>query len=231
MELTAYGRTVKLNPGDSGDWIAGRIMARNDFYERDLLEDIKKRVAGGVAVDVGAHVGNHTVWLAGVCDLKVVALEPDSASLSLLLINVEANNFHGNVKVIDKAAGAVAGKGWIKHPYPSNTGRNCLKLDPAGVVEVITIDSLELEDVSVIKIDVEGGELEVLKGAERTIERWRPLLYVEADGDVRHKAVASWLEKRGYAQFGRFARTPTWGFQARVGRPRSPVRVQVSAAI
>ena len=74
-----------------------------------------------------------------------------------------------------------------------------VKLD----VPVATLDSFDLEAVDMIKIDCEGFELQVLKGAVETLKRWRPALIVEQKPDncsrYGHDDLAAllWLEKRG----------------------------------
>lgn len=187
----------------------GRMCTRGDVYEASLLQDIRTRSAR-LALDVGAHIGVHTIWLSALCGYKVVAIEPTPATAAKLRANVAANGLTDRVVVMEAAAGAASGRGRMEERSEVNTGMNRLVLDPAGPVEVITIDSLEVRP-ALIKIDVEGEEMAVLEGAAATIERHKPLLYVEGD----MKTLDLWAAAHGYRRFGRYAVTPVYGYRAR----------------
>ncbi|WP_051854721.1 FkbM family methyltransferase [Streptomyces sp. NRRL B-1347] len=225
VPLAAHGATVQLDV-DPGDHIGARIARGRDWYERDLLEDLRHRVRRGrTAVDVGAHIGNHTSWLAAVCGLHVVALEPSPQARAQLLRNVFLSRLGEQVDVICAAAGAENGRAVMQAGPAGNTGMARAAADPSGDVRVLTIDSLGLTDVGLIKIDVEGGELDVLRGALNTIRRDRPVLYVETAAD-RLPDVDALLAPLRYARFGRYAITPTYGYA-----PTEHGQVRLSAAI
>ncbi len=66
-------------------------------------------------------------------------------------------------------------------------------------VPCLPLDSLELDSVTLIKIDVDGGELAVLRGAARTVERELPALFVELETRIQPLApVLEWTAARGY---------------------------------
>lgn len=225
VTLSAHGATVRLDV-DSGDHIGSRIARRLDWYERDLLEDARNRVRrGGVAVDVGAHIGNHTTWFAAVCGLRVVAIEPNAQSRAQLLRNVHLSRLADQVDVIGAAAGAAKGKARLQQPRRSNTGMARAVRDRAGNIPVVPLDSLGLSDVTLIKIDVEGGEMDILRGARETIQRDRPVLYIETEGK-RLRQVDDFLTEYGYAKFGQYAITPTYGYA-----PAGHGQVRLSAAV
>ena len=179
-----------------------------------MLEDLRGRVApGGVAVDVGAHIGNHTLWMAAICGLDVVAIEPNPQSVAFLRENVALNGLGARVRVLQMAAGAVPGRGAMPRIPAWNTGLGRVHHDPKGPVQVGTIDGLALPAVAVMKIDVEGAEVAVLEGARDTVARCRPLIYVEADGPTRYGALSDWMAAAGYVRFARFAHpTPRYGY-------------------
>jgi FkbM family methyltransferase len=204
-----YSQSITF-PATTADHI-GRLLARGECYEADLLRDMRRRVGRRVAVDVGAHLGGHTVWLAGVCGLHVVAIEPNPTLAAMLRANVDANHLQRHVRVLQVAAGATAARGHLL-PDDTNSGMGRVALDPQGSVEVVTLDSLELADVALVKIDVEGSEMEVLAGAQETIDRWHPLLYVES---LDPESLTCWMQERGYEMFGRYATTPVYGFAHR----------------
>jgi hypothetical protein len=82
-------------------------------------------------------------------------------------------------------------------------------------VEIVTLDEVLGEPrIDVIKIDVEGWELDVLRGATVTLERHRPLLYIEAMQN-QFDAVRAHLSAAGYVCWKRFNATPTFLFMPR----------------
>jgi len=143
----------------------------------------------GVFVDIGAYVGFYTV-LAARHGWKVAAFEPDPINAILLRYNIAFHGVGDKVVIVDKAAGDV--HGWAMFSISSSPSessftkylRDELRLLDI-VVEVVTIDSvlesLGIGDVEnlVMKVDVEGFGLRVLRGARRTIERFRPFILFE----------------------------------------------------
>jgi FkbM family methyltransferase len=197
----------------------GRIISRGTWYEQDLLNDARRRVRGpGLAVDVGAHIGNHALWFALAMRLNVVALEPNPDSYSLLARNVAINELSAPdpvgpwVRLLPVAAGARRGWGRVQPPaLAHNSGTVAVQRDreqqEAGQVPITTLDELGLDDVRLIKVDVEGAAASVLVGARGLIDAQSPVIYAEGD----QAAIAEVLP-HGYECFGRFAKTPTFGF-------------------
>jgi FkbM family methyltransferase len=206
-------RTVMLDAGvraarievDETDHI-GRIISRGSWYERDLLDDAARRVTGpGTAVDVGAHIGNHTLWFAIAMGLYVVALEPNPVSYSQLAMNVADN--HVDARLIAAAAGRAEAWASVQPPaIAGNSGTASVTVE-GGPVPVFALDELQLTDVRLLKVDVEGAAVDVLAGAARLLAEQSPVVYAEGDRDE----IAAALPE-DYRCFGRFAKTPTWGF-------------------
>jgi FkbM family methyltransferase len=199
----------------------GRIITRGTWYEQDLLDDARHRVAGpGLAVDVGAHIGNHALWFALAMRLNVVALEPNPDSYSQLARNVAINELSAPdpvgpwVRLLPVAAGARRGWGRVQPPaLQGNSGTVSVKRDrgddqqDGGQVPITTLDELRLDDVRLIKVDVEGAAASVLVGAAELIAAQSPVIYAEGDRAAIQDALPE-----GYRCFGRFAKTPTFGF-------------------
>src|SRR5690625_1702857 len=83
----------------------GAHYARGTWYEHALLRDAQQRVHGpGLAIDVGAHIGGHTMWFALAMGLDVIAIEPNPSSYARLTNTVAANST-ANVQTIPAAAG------------------------------------------------------------------------------------------------------------------------------
>jgi FkbM family methyltransferase len=154
-----------------------------------LLRCLLKVLRQGVFVDVGAYVGFYTV-LAAKHGWRVVAFEPNPINLILLRYNIALHGVGDRVVIVDKVAGDAHGYARFSlSTSPSESSftkylRDELKLLNVDV-EVVTIDSvlksIGVKDVEslVIKVDVEGFGLRVLRGAAKTIERFRPFILFE----------------------------------------------------
>lgn len=146
---------------------------------------------GVVALDCGANIGIYTLeWARLMTDWGfVMSFEPQDRIFYALAGNVAINNLF-NVKAFNRAVGASNGPVMMPAPdyqQPGQFGGLNLygradigqEIKSAAPIEVVTIDSLGLTRVDFIKIDIEGMELEALKGARETIARNRPYLLVE----------------------------------------------------
>lgn len=150
---------------------------------------------GATILDIGANVGALTVPLACAVGPKgrVLAFEPQTFLHRILRANAAVNNLAAVVSPLRLAVGEAAGR--IDVPifeYASlgNFGgfdislrdfsRQPIRPIASEPVDVVAVDDLGLAACDLMKIDVEGMELEVIAGATRTIGRFRPILYLEA---------------------------------------------------
>jgi FkbM family methyltransferase len=203
-----------LEPFD-GDHIS-KTHALGRFYELDLLEAIRELKLGGTYVDVGAHIGNHSAFFARFCpSRKVIALEAQHGPVQeALFANVPAD--------VEVVAPALVGSGrprgrWADRPNAEgNSGM--ASWAASGREETRTLDSILRHrttpgGVSLIKIDVEGLEPDVILGASETVNRERPVLVVEG---VDNESIRRTLDNvcSGYEPTrGPLCATPTyiWG--------------------
>ncbi len=176
---------------------------------------------GMTVVDVGAYIGSHTVKLAQLTKPGIVyAFEPQEDIHQILSHNIELNGLGDYVTAYKMALGdqSCSTKMNTEPKKPAdlekktNRGTNFVLgcLDDTGdplAFEMRTLDSFKLDNVGFIKIDVEGAQLLVLKGAEETIKRNKPVMLIEMNPSIRdfshHKGtspeeVIQWLEERGY---------------------------------
>ena len=160
---------------------------------------------GGLVLDVGAQIGLFTLLAARRVgpEGRVIALEPEPSNHALLLRNVALNRLQ-NVTVIRKAASSVPG---LRSLFLSavNPGIHSLSFhvgDRAVQVETLTLDRLAKEagqsGVSLLKVDVEGEELEVLKGAASLLPVTRDIVLEVDGGDREFQAVAQYLSQYGF---------------------------------
>lgn len=187
--------------GLSGEFVFERIRSAGTFYELNLLEKIAELGPNqsGLAVDVGANIGNHTVFFAKHLGLRVLSIEPEALNVNLLRENIEANGLLDPVEVLPVAAMAKAGTVALEQRIDGNRGTFSAHASDTGVASMALDELVGDEDVALIKIDVEGAELEVLLGAERILRSQKPLVVVEAHGSADRAAMNHFFASREYA--------------------------------
>jgi FkbM family methyltransferase len=139
--------------------------------------------SGAVFLDVGAYIGPYAILAARASGAagRVLALEPDPKNRRQLDKNLALNGIT-NCTVVPLAAWSRAGQiGWRKAEQPDWHGAS--DETDSHTTEAITLDDLvarqRLDRVDWIKMDIEGGEVEALRGAQMTLQRFRPTLFIE----------------------------------------------------
>ncbi len=196
------------------DHVADLIRAEGSFYELSMLDDMASRCPEDHCVlDVGAHVGNHSIYLAKVAGLGVVSCEPNAESFEFLNKSVQANRLKNRVTLHNTAVGATSGRGHSVSAAEGNSGCATFDVDSAGDVPMVCVDELKFEaPVGVIKIDVEGMELQVLQGAVKCLYRDAPYVYVEAHDREHYLGLRTFFRAQGYLPVRAFNATPTFLF-------------------
>lgn len=189
-----------------------KCLKAGDFYERALLDRLAGIKRPGVWVDVGAHIGNHSVFLAGL-GVPTISIEPNPALLPLLRENLARNRSNGIVLGSALQAIAAPQVGYLPGP-PQNTGMGRLTPEspwtvPATTLDLVCDQLLNGQPLAGVKIDVEGSELEVLRGGLQAIRRHRPTLAIECATRDALQQVETLLGP-AYRQVGQFCATPTY---------------------
>jgi FkbM family methyltransferase len=167
-------------------------------WSPELIEIFRQYARPGTtAIDVGAHIGSLTVPLAiqvGPTG-RVYAFEPQRTVYRELFHNLKLNQLdHATPLML-----AVSSAPGMLEMDPPQFDDGFTRVGKGGErVEARTLDSFGFSDVSLIKIDVEGHEIEVLKGAEQTIRKWHPALIVETGRKHKEQFLEPMLEKWGY---------------------------------
>lgn len=191
LKQCKYGKMLFI---DKDIWVGKSLNVYGEWAEGEL-ELMKTLIKpGDTVLDVGANVGTHTLALSQfVGNGKVYAFEPIRLLYYMLCGNVAINNIE-NVICHQYAVGSITGKiavpeididandtfaGTILHDYPNRVTK--YKYKGTQEVPIVKIDDLNLDGCKLIKVDVEGMEADVLKGAINTIEKFRPYLYLESD--------------------------------------------------
>ena len=157
-------------------------MEKRSFEE--IIKILKVRT-NSVFIDVGAHIGRYSLILAKMFpNAKIIAVEPDPETYQALIRGIEANK----IKDITALNIALSDFDGIANLYRKR-GTRILSLvkheDSFNIVELpvkhldIIVEKLKVSRVNAIKIDVEGAELHVVKGALNTITRYKPILIIE----------------------------------------------------
>ena len=212
---------VIVLPDWQTDYIQGVLANKAVPYELDMLQAMRDVLAADdLVLDVGANIGNHTLYLAMVVGCRVLAFEPNPQLTDPLQESIVANNLEDRVTLIGKGVGAAQAKGAFLNLKPDNLGAQPLTLvaeaksSQDGMLEVIPLDSMEFnQTVKAIKIDVEGMELDVLKGASKILEKHRPELFIESQDMEQFAAIHDHLEALGYVYWQTFNATPTNWFR------------------
>lgn len=176
------GRLVNGMPieVDPRDLVSAEIL-RSGMWESETVRFVWGWLRGGMTVlDVGAHVGQYTLLASGLVGPagRVIAFEPHPVLGPVLRRNVARAGCQ-NVTVLPVALGRAPGLGTLVLNPPDNFGGSSLQPDEASAhyaratVEVTTLDGaldrLGGPPVDLVKIDVEGAELDVLDGGRRTL--------------------------------------------------------------
>jgi FkbM family methyltransferase len=217
LTLDRHGQTLRFD--DSGFTeppYVYRSLLKGQAYEEPFLEHIRKAGREGVYVDVGAHLGTHTVWFATLCpSTKVHAFEPVGRYAEVVRRNIADNGLEDKVTVHQVGLSAEAGSATNFMSTPHQVG---FTEQAEGVTETFPVkrlDDVVRGPVAVIKIDVEGMEADVLKGARRILSRHRPAVYAESWDAEHAEVVLAALAPYGYRPTGKvFNSSPTHEYVA-----------------
>jgi len=165
---------------------------------------------GGCFYDVGAHIGYYSLIAARLVGEtgQVVAFEPDPDNLELLRTNCERNDLHG-VAICTNAAWSHGGKVEFQRGSDNSrmTGRvvdqssqQAASRSHSLFCNAVTLDLFAMQNrpPSFVKIDVEGGEVEVLKGARTLLAEVGPTLLIEVHDEVSVDAILEILFPLAY---------------------------------
>jgi FkbM family methyltransferase len=190
-------------------YVGGSLKKYGEFSEgeQQLFRQIVR--PGALVIEVGANIGAHTVGLAKLAgsDGEVHAFEPQRLVFQTLCANLALNHC---INVFARQYAVSATPGILYVPampvdQRANFGGVSLVGMPAGeAVHAITIDSMDLPACHFLKVDVEGMEIDVLNGAQRTIDAYRPILYVENDREDKSQSLLELIFSLDYRAYWHF---------------------------
>jgi FkbM family methyltransferase len=180
-------------------WAGRSFDLYGEAYEPQVSFMLKFVRSGDVVIDAGANIGSMTIPLAQAVgpDGAVIAIEPQQFLYYVLCGNIAANNLY-NVRAIHKAVEADSLQKLFcpSARLKSNDGvpfyddhlqhyggvflTDEPRSDTDDVIQTIALDDLELPRLNFLKLDIEGAEVAALEGAEKTIRRCRPIMFIES---------------------------------------------------
>ncbi len=190
------------------DTVISKSIRENGDYAREEKVLLAELLAeGDTAVDVGANIGSHTLFFARQVggDGRVYSFEAQRFLFQILCANVALNSLR-NVWCVPSALGNRQGRVDVPVPdYGRDNNYGGFSLDFATFKEsgyMQRLDDIPLEGCHLIKIDVEGMELDVLQGAQKTIATFRPMLYLENNRPDKSEALLGFIRiELGYQVF------------------------------
>ncbi|KAB2713839.1 FkbM family methyltransferase [Brucella intermedia] len=215
VHISEGGLEYSIYLPDRGvDYIQTYIFNQKLPYERDMLINMCSHLQKGeIVLDIGANVGNHTLYLAGVGQAKVLAFEPNRHLADAIRRSVQLSGLEDAVTVLNIGLGKISAHAHFEKDIPENLGAQKLEVGD-GELEIARLDDQKIPSpVKIIKIDVEGMELDVLEGGRNLILRDRPLLYIESATEASYRQISTYLAELGYGYWEGFNATPTHCFR------------------
>jgi FkbM family methyltransferase len=208
IPVALRGTSLVLHDGPYGcfilrqpDLISDHILA-GGFWDAHLKSVIERAGANCTAIDAGAYLGFHTVYMSRYFR-TVHAFEPQTEIYQMLCANLLLNNCRNVIAVRaalydEPGFMRVAGRTQQEIPVPSQA--NNIDYDRIGNAAALafrpadagskaatpaqTVDQLDLTDLGFMKVDTQGSDLHVLRGARTTIQRCRPIVAVEFEREL-----------------------------------------------
>jgi FkbM family methyltransferase len=176
---------------DLSDHVIGLNILRGG-YEREEIEFVRSVLAAGdTAIDVGAHIGFFTMEMAAMVGPtgEIHSFEPFAPNADLLERSIDENRFEDRVTFQRAAVGAASGTATLTFPvetlnsggaYLLRAGTAPLAGNQKADVPVVALDDVKVKGrVRLIKMDVEGAEPQVIRGAARLLAEHRPVILSE----------------------------------------------------
>ncbi|MBD3670363.1 MAG: FkbM family methyltransferase [Gammaproteobacteria bacterium] len=210
------------------DHIYRQITRNMTFYEIDLLEYMafilpKSPLSNRTAIDIGANIGNHSIYMRTFLADYLIAVEPNPKVLPVLHRNLDTNI--RDYQIVEFGLGNQDGEASISIPESgeNNIGMAKVSLDSkqGDSIKITTLDSIISKwesdqkapaEITLIKIDVEGMELPALQGASNVLAKHRPHIFAEAATTDEYRKLNNYLKPLGYRTISKWAATPVYHF-------------------
>ena len=195
-------------PYFNSELIQQHIISNGTYFEKKALDyifhevlngDVGRYIRNKTVLDIGANIGNHTLYFALECGAgKVYSFEPMDKVYSILEKNVEINSLQNIVELHHVGVGSRTAKAKMRHFEKTNMGATIIDYNESGDIPMVAVDELKIQgDIAFVKVDVEGFEMEVFNGMNKTIEQHKPFIMAEIC-DENFDKIKSSLSGFGY---------------------------------
>lgn len=174
-----------------GKCVISDCLRSNNIWESNLHEIFHNYInKESIVIEGGCHIGSHTLKLAYLCK-HLYGFEPMPKSYDLLVQNIKLNNINNTTIFLNGLSNKICTTKyqWICENNPGGAGlENNLYGDLPQIrnhinetipVNLITIDSLNLDKLDFIKLDIEGYETFAIEGGINTIKKYKPVITLE----------------------------------------------------
>ena len=187
---TLYGQQLLVNPDDE---IGGTII-RKGIYDKPyvyLLNKILKNIKQAIVFDIGANIGNHAISISQQCE-SIYAFEPDSETNLNLNKNIQLNNINNiytyKVGLSDNECTSdfyvnISGNTGASTLHPSDDITQYKKCQIKLTTGDNFISNNAIKKIDLIKIDIEGHEIQALEGMKESIKLFKPIILLEWTAD------------------------------------------------
>lgn len=211
-EVQRCGFRFLLSPQDFVD----RELLYGHVYEAESTSLVKRMVkAGWTVLDCGAHMGYFTLTFSRAVGPtgQVYSFEPCAPTYARLQNHLKMNGIT-NVEPIHSAISERSGTASSQQVKAANTGKNRIVADE-GTTPMVSIDEFvatrDLKRLDFLKADIEGFEVKLLRGAEKSIRRFRPIMLIELNPESLNDAGTSASEMLDLLRsFGYSVQVPRW---------------------
>jgi FkbM family methyltransferase len=192
---------IRRGPARGLKWISGSSVhgCWLGTYELPKQKLLERLVRPGMTVyDIGAQAGFYTLCLSRMVGEtgRVFAFEPFADNVRNLLEHVRINALR-NVAIVQAAVAGCSGvRGFTTDRGSCENG--LVGEDAALLVPTVSLDSLSLPSPDLIKMDIEGGESEALRGARQVLSEHRPVVLVALHSADHARFCGDFLQSLGY---------------------------------
>ncbi len=195
LQGSLRGTKWVVGAGEHGYWLGSYEMNKRLAFEREIFP-------GAVVYDIGANVGYFSLLAAVLAgpEGRVFAFEPLPRNLAFLRRHVALNGLGNIVAIVPAAVSERSGEAAFDTGASSAMGH---LTESGGItVQMVALDEMmaagELPPPDFMKIDVEGAEYAVLKGARDLLKKYQPVLFLDTHQREAHRPTIALLQELGY---------------------------------